>query len=180
MWFGKCFHMRNLSKVTYDKLMTVQNDIGGFQMNYDQFARTLWSKEDLAGSWSLRNKINKFPNCFFMVRNNRGTWRFQCWVPPSYWEYSRVTYDLLVSNIGGTTDLADQLPSNCHLGHSLLVSQSQVIREFSVNLALYTAAPTHDVYGLTGWHSSWNDSDKNDVTNSSVPDSAALISITCK
>ena len=60
--------MRNLSKVTYDKLMTVQNDIGGFQMNYDQFARTLWSKEDLAGSWSLRNKINKFHNCFFMVR----------------------------------------------------------------------------------------------------------------
>ena len=38
--------------------------------------------------------------------------------------YSGVTYDLLVSNFGGTYDLADQLPSNHEFGHFLVVSQS--------------------------------------------------------
>ena len=36
-----------------------------------------------------------------------------------YGEYSGATYDLLVSNIGGTYDLADQLPSNHEFGHIL-------------------------------------------------------------
>ena len=40
-------------------------------------------------------------------------------------------------NIGGTYDLADQLPSNREFGHFLVVSQSQVPREFGVNLALH-------------------------------------------
>ena len=39
-------------------------------------------------------------------------------------------------NIGGTYDLADQLPSNHEFAHFLVVSQSQVPREFGVNLAL--------------------------------------------
>ena len=47
-----------------------------------------------------------------------------------------LTYDLLVSNIGGTYDLADQLPSNQEFGHFLVVSQSQVPRKFCVNLAI--------------------------------------------
>ena len=39
-------------------------------------------------------------------------------------------------NIGGTYDLADQLPSNREFDHFFVVSQSQVPREFGVNLAL--------------------------------------------
>ena len=54
----------------------------------------------------------------------------------SYCEYSGVTYDLRVINMGGTYDLVDQLPSNREFGHFLVVSQSQVPREFGVNLAL--------------------------------------------
>ena len=40
-----------------------------------------------------------------------------------------------MSNIGGTYDIADQLTSNREFGHFLVVSQSQVPREFGVNLA---------------------------------------------
>ena len=55
-------------------------------------------------------------------------------------EYPRIIaniqeYDLLVSIIGGTYDLADQLPSNCHFDHFLLISYFQVLWEFGVNLA---------------------------------------------
>ena len=56
--------------------------------------------------------------------------------PEFYCEYPGVTYDPLVSNIGGKYDLADQLPSYREFGHFLVVSQSQVHREFGVNLAL--------------------------------------------
>ena len=44
--------------------------------------------------------------------------------------------NLLVSNMGGTYDLANQLINNGAFGHILVVSQSQVPREFGVNLAL--------------------------------------------
>ena len=49
-----------------------------------------------------------------------------------------MSYDLLVSNIGGIYDLANQLQSNREFGHLLVVSQSQVPqsqvpREFGVN-----------------------------------------------
>ena len=54
---------------------------------------------------------------------------------PSYCNYSGVTYDILVSNIGATYDLADQLQSNREFGHFLVVSQSQVPWDFGVNLA---------------------------------------------
>ena len=43
---------------------------------------------------------------------------------PEWLEYSGVTYDLMVSNIGGTYDLADQLPSKREFDHLLVVSQS--------------------------------------------------------
>ena len=43
--------------------------------------------------------------------------QFQRKVGPIHCEYSGVTYDLLLSNIGGTYDLADQLPSNHEFGH---------------------------------------------------------------
>ena len=52
-----------------------------------------------------------------------------------YGEYSGATYNLLVSNIGGTYDLADQLPSNHEFWPYFVVSQSQGPREFGVNLA---------------------------------------------
>ena len=54
------------------------------------------------------------------VKSDQGACRFQWRVTPSYCEYSGVTYDLLVSNIGGTYDLADQLPSNHEFVHFLL------------------------------------------------------------
>ena len=40
-----------------------------------------------------------------------------------------------MSNIGGIHDLADQLPINREFGQFLVVSRSQVPREFGVNLA---------------------------------------------
>ena len=47
-------------------------------------------------------------------------------------------YDLLLSNIGGTCDLADQLPSNREFGQFLVISQPQVPQEFNVKLAYVT------------------------------------------
>ena len=73
--------------------------------------------------------------CKPSIKNGRGACRFQWRVGPSYREYSGVTYDLLVSNMGGTYDLTDQLPSNHEFGHFLVVSQSQVPQESGVNLA---------------------------------------------
>ena len=79
-------------------------------------------KEDPAASWVTHKR-----NC----RACRFQWR----VSQSHCEYSGVTYDLLVSNIGGTYDLANQLPSNHEFGNFLVVSQSLVPREFGVSLA---------------------------------------------
>ena len=53
----------------------------------------------------------------FDFKSGRGAGRFQWRVSPSYCEYSGVTYNFLVSNIGGTYDLVDQLPSNHEFGH---------------------------------------------------------------
>ena len=76
-----------------------------------------------------------------MVKSGRGACRFQWRVCPIY---SGVTYDLLVSkHIGGTYDIADQLPSNHEFGNFLVVSLPQVPREFGVNLALENAV-VHD------------------------------------
>ena len=81
-------------------------------------------KEDPAASWVTRKWNWQVPRPFLMVKSDRGACRFQWRVRPSYCEYSGVTYDPLVSNIGGTYDLADQLPSNHEFGHFLVVSQS--------------------------------------------------------
>ena len=62
-------------------------------------------------------------------------------------ELLRVSYDLLMNNIGGTYDLADQLPSNREFGHFLVVGQSQVPREFGVNLALKAMVELVDFRG---------------------------------
>ena len=72
---------------------------------------------------------------FLTIKNGHGTCRFQWWVHLSYCEYSGVTYDLLVSDIGRTYDLVNQLQSNCHFGNYVLGSQSQVHQKFGVNLA---------------------------------------------
>ena len=50
-------------------------------------------------------------------------------------------------NIGGTYDLAEQLPSNREFGHFLVARLSQFPREFGVNLALllYQALSEIDV-----------------------------------
>ena len=68
-----------------------------------------------------------------MVKSDHGACRFQWQVSPSYCEYSGVTDDLLVSNLGGTYDPADQLPSNHEFGHFLVVRQSEFPRELGVN-----------------------------------------------
>ena len=81
-------------------------------------------KEDPAASRVTRKWNWQVPRPFLTVKSDRGACRFQWRVSPSYCEYSGVTYDLLVSNIGGTYDLADQLPSNHEFGHFLVVSQS--------------------------------------------------------
>ena len=41
-------------------------------------------------------EIDKFHDRFVMVKNDRGTYRFQLRVRPSYCEYSGVIYELLV------------------------------------------------------------------------------------
>ena len=109
--------------------------------------KDLRPKEDPAASWVTRKWNWQVPRPFLRVKSDHGACRFQWRLGPSYCEYPGVTYDLLVSNIGLTYDLADQLPSNYEFRHFFVVSQSQVPREFGVNLAL--AKP---IDGLTHWH----------------------------
>ena len=97
--------------------------------------KDLRPKEDPAASWITRKWNRQVPRPFLTVKSVRGARRFQWRVGPNYCEYPGVTYDLLMSNIGGTYDLADQLPSNREFSHFLVVSQFQDTREFGVNLA---------------------------------------------
>ena len=92
-------------------------------------------KEDPAASWVTRKWNGQVSRPFLTVKRGRGVCRLQWRVSPSHCEYSGVTYDLLVCSIRGTYDLADQLPSSNEFCHYLVVSQSQVPREFGVNLA---------------------------------------------
>ena len=98
--------------------------------------KDLRPKEDQTASCVTRKWNWQVPRPFVTVKSGRGACRFQWRVGPCYCEYPGVTYDLLVSNIGGTCDLADQLPSNREFSHFSVVSQSQVPREFGVSLAL--------------------------------------------
>ena len=97
--------------------------------------KDLRPREDPSASWVTCNWNWQVPRSFLTVKSDHGTCRFQWRAGPSYCEYPGVTNDLLMSNIGGTYDLADQLSSYREFGHFLVVSQSQVSREFGVNLA---------------------------------------------
>ena len=63
-------------------------------------------KEDPLASWVTSKWNWQVPRPFLTVKSDHGACEFQWRVIPSYCEYSGVTYDLLVSNIGGTNDLA--------------------------------------------------------------------------
>ena len=105
------------SRVTCDRFTTVPKDIRGHQMDYDQPAKTCDQRRIQLRIGSLAIETYKLHDRFLTVKSGRRACRFQWRVGPSYCEYSRVTYDLLVSNIGGTYDIADQLPSNREFGH---------------------------------------------------------------
>ena len=133
VWLGKSLH--EIKKIQE----WFATDLRPCRMTYEAIERIttdLRPNEDPAASWVTRKWNWQVPWPFLMVKRGRGACRFQWRVGPSYCEYSGVTYDLLVSNIGGTYDLADQLPINREFGHFLVASQSQVPRAFGVNLAL--------------------------------------------
>ena len=117
VWIGKSLHEIKISRVTCDRFTIVPNDIRGHRVIYDRPAKTCDQRRTQLRVGSLASEIYKFHDRFLTVKSDRGACRFQS----SYCEYSGVTYDLLVSNIGGTYDLADQLPSNHEFGHFLVV-----------------------------------------------------------
>ena len=100
--------------MTYKAIKCITTNL---QKTCDQSRIQLWVG-------SLASEIYKFHNRFFMAKISRGACWFQCQVGLIHCEYSGITSDLLVSNIGGTYDLADQLPSNREFAHFLVVSQS--------------------------------------------------------
>ena len=124
-----------ISRVTCDRLTTAERHTRQPSESRPT-CKDLRPKEDPAASWVTCKWNWQVPRLFFTVKSYRGACRFHWRVGPSYCENPGVTYDLLVGNIGGTYNLADQLPSNREFGHFSVVSQSQVPREFSVNLAL--------------------------------------------
>ena len=89
----------------------------GNRVNYDQPTKTCDQGRIQLRVGSLASEIDKFHGRFWRLKNNRRACRFQWRVGPSYCEYPGITYDLLVSNIGGTYDRADQLPGNREFGH---------------------------------------------------------------
>ena len=130
---GKSVHEIKNLRVTGDRFTTVPNDIRGNWVNYDlQRLATKGGSSCKLGH--LQVKLTS-STTVLTVKSNCGACQFQWRVGPSYCKYAGVTYDLLVSNIGGTCDLADQLPSNREFGHFLVVSQSQVPRVFDENPA---------------------------------------------
>ena len=94
--------------------------------------------EDLqtVATWVTRKWNWQDPWLFLTVKSGHRACRFRWRVSPSYCEYLGAAYDLLVSKIGGTCNLADQLPSNYKFGHFLVISRSQVPQDFGINLAL--------------------------------------------
>ena len=111
VWLGKSFHEIKMSRVTCDRFTIVPNDIRGRRVIYDRPAKIATKG---GSSFELGHSQVKLTSSttVLTVKNGRGACRFQWRVSPNYCEYSGVTYDLLVSNIGGTYDLADQLPSD--------------------------------------------------------------------
>ena len=93
--------------VTQQKFLWNKN----FKVTCDRFTvvptcKDLRPKEDPAASLVTRKWNRQIPRPFSTVKNGRGACQFQWRVGPSYCEYSGVTNDL-VSNIGGTYDLAE-------------------------------------------------------------------------
>ena len=123
VWLGKSLHEIKISRMTCDRFTIVPSDIPPSDLR--PTCEDLRPKEDPAASWVTRKWNWLVSRPFLTVKSGRGACRFQWRVSPSPCEYSGVTYDLLVSNIGGTYDLADRLPSNHEFGHFLVVSQSQ-------------------------------------------------------
>ena len=72
--------------------------------------KDLRPKEDPAVSWVTRKWNWQVPRPFLTINSDFGGCRFQWLVGQSFCEYPGVTYDLLVSNIRGAYDLADQRP----------------------------------------------------------------------
>ena len=116
VWLGKSLQEMKISRVTCDWFRTMPNHI--------RAPLDLRPKVDPAASWVTRQWNLQVPRPILTVKSGRGACRFQWRVGPSYCEYSGVTYDLLLSIIGGTFDLADQFPSNRQFGPILVVSQS--------------------------------------------------------
>ena len=136
VWLGKSLPEIKISRVTCEWFTIVPNVIRCHLLIYDQHTKTCDQRRIKLRVGSLASEI--VPRPFLTVKSGRGACRFQWRVSPSYCEYSGVTYDLLVSNTGGTYDHADKLPSNHEFGQFFVVSRSQVPRKFGVNLTLDT------------------------------------------
>ena len=122
VWLSKSVHEIKISRVTCEWFTIVLNDMQSHGVIYDWLAKTCDQRRIQLRVGSLTSEIDKFHDSF---------WQLKVVV-----ELVDFNNDLLVSNIGGTYDLADQLPSNHEFGHFFVASQSQVPREFGVNLAL--------------------------------------------
>ena len=122
VWLSKSVYEIKISRVTCEWFTIVPNDMQGHGVIYDWPAKTCDQRRIQLRVGSLTSEIDKFHDSF---------WQLKVVV-----ELVDFNNDLLVSNIGGTYDLADQLLSNHEFGHFFVVSQSQVPREFGVNLAL--------------------------------------------
>ena len=117
VWLSKSLHEIKISRVTCDRFKIVPNDIRCHRVNPDHPAKTCDQKRIQLRVGSLAKWNWQVSRPFLTVKSGLGACRFQWRVAQSYCEYSGITYDLLVSNIGGTYDLADQRPSNREFGH---------------------------------------------------------------
>ena len=133
------------SRVTWDRFTIVPNDICGHRGHR---VTRKWN-------WQVSRP-------FLTVKSDRGACRFQWRVSPRYCEHSGVTYDLLVSNIGGTYDLANQLPSNHEFGY--LFGRKSVLSPSGVRCKPSITVICHQ--WMTQWRAkfigvSWNESNEN-------------------
>ena len=112
------------------------------RLTYDHFVRDLQPTYEPAPSWPLGKS---FPTVLNRSIRSGNLCRAMA-SPPSYCECSGVGCDLLTSNIGGTLNLADQLPMKCHFDQFLVVSHSQVPRDFGV-----TTTSVYNIKGVVQW-----------------------------
>ena len=86
--------------------------------------KDLWPKEDQAVSWVTCKWNRQVPQPFSMVKSSCGACRFLWRLGQSYREYSGVTYDLLVNNIGGTYET---LLTNSRVTTSFIQTENRLI-----------------------------------------------------